>query len=79
MIIDAAQLLHFKVVLGVTNYGNDLLEQHITLDVVDHQEEARVVWDVDRVYLVVLIKLEKLHHLAFQIDFLLCLFTDPLH
>ncbi len=79
MIIDVAQLLHFKVVLGVTDYGNDLLEQHITLDVVDHQEEAHVVQDVDHVHLVVLIKLEKLHHVALQSDFLLRLLVDPLH
>jgi hypothetical protein len=79
MIIDAAQLLHFKAVLGVTDRNNGLLERHATLDVVDRQEEACAVWDVDCVHFVVIIKLEELHRVTFQCDLLIRLFADPLH
>jgi hypothetical protein len=79
MIVDSAQLLHFKVVLGVMDRGNGLSEQHATLDVIDHHEEACVVWDVDHVHLVVLIELKEFHCVALQRDILLRLIMDPLH
>jgi hypothetical protein len=79
MIVDVAQLLYFKVVLGMTDRSNGLSERHAAPDIVDHQEETRVVQDVDYVHLVVLIKLEKLHHFELQSDLLLRLLIDPFH
>jgi hypothetical protein len=79
MIVDAAQLLYFKVVLGVTNCGNGLMERHATFDVVDHHGEVCPIWDVDHVHLVILIKLKEFHRVVFQRDILLCLLVDPFH
>jgi hypothetical protein len=79
MIIDATQLLHFKVVLGVTNRGSGLSERHVAHDIVNCQEETRVIRDVEHVHLVVIIKLEELHRVALQNDLLLHLLADPLH
>lgn len=79
MVVDAAQLLHFKVVLGVTDCGNGLLERHATLDVINHHEEACAVWDVDHVHLVVFIELKEFYRVAFQRDILLHLLVDSLH
>jgi len=79
MIVDFAQLLHFKAVLGVTDRDSGLLECHVVLDVVDHQEEAHAVWDVDHVHFVVLIELEELNRVALQSDLLFCLLADPFH
>ncbi len=70
MIIDAAQLLHFKAVLGVTNHNNGMSKQHAAPNVVDHQEEACFVRDIDHVHLVVFIELEKLHLITLQSDLL---------
>jgi hypothetical protein len=36
MIVDATQLLHFKAVLSVIDYGNSLSKRHATPDIVDH-------------------------------------------
>ncbi len=77
MIIDVAQLLHFKAVLGMTKHNNSLSKRHATPDVVDCQE-ARAIWDVDYVHLIVLIELEELHHVALQSNLLLCFLADPL-
>ncbi len=49
------------------------------IDVVNYQEEVCVVWDVDHVHIIVLIKLEELHRIVFQSNLLLCLFTDLFH
>ncbi|CAK9257745.1 unnamed protein product [Sphagnum jensenii] len=56
MIVDAAQLGHFKVVLGMTNHDSSLSKRHATPNVVNRQEEARVIRVVDRVHLIVLIE-----------------------
>jgi hypothetical protein len=72
LIIDATQLLHFKVVLGVTDHSSNLSKRHATPNIVDRQEEARVVWDVDRVHLIVLIELEELHRVTLQSNLFLC-------
>jgi hypothetical protein len=58
MIVDVAQLLHFNAILGVTDHGSDLSKWHATLDVVDREEEARAIWDIDCVHFVVLIELK---------------------
>jgi len=79
MIVDAAQILHFKAVLGLTDHNSDLSEWLITLDAIDCYEETRVVWHFDHVHFVVLIKLEELHCVALQSDLLLRLLADLLH
>lgn len=79
MIVDVAQFLYLKVVLGVKDRNNDLSKQHAAPNVVDQQEEAHVVLDVNRVHLIFIIELEKLHRVAFQSDLLFCLLVDPLH
>ncbi len=79
MIIDVAQLLHFKAILGVMDHNDSMSEQHVAPDVVDRQEETRVVQNVNCVHLVVIIELEELHCIVFQSDLLLRLLVDSLH
>jgi hypothetical protein len=79
MSVDAAQLLHFKAVLGVMNHGNGLSERHVAPDVVDSQKEAHAIWDVDRVHFVILIELEELHCVVLQSNLRLRLLVDLLH
>ncbi len=78
MIVDAAQLLHFKAVLGVTKRGSNMSKRHATPNVVNRQEEAYVIWDVDCVHLIVFIKLEELHRVTLQSNLLLYFLADPL-
>jgi hypothetical protein len=79
MIVDAAQLLHFKVVVNMMDRGNGLSKQHVAPNVVNRQEEALVVQDVDCVHLIILIELEELHYVVLQSDLLLYLLTDLFH
>ncbi len=79
VVIDAAQLLHFKAVLGMTNHYNGLLEQHATLSIINCQEKMHIVQDVDHEYLIVFIELEELHCVALQSNFLLGLLVDWFH
>jgi hypothetical protein len=79
MIIDVAQLLLLKAVLGVMDHDGSMSEQHVAPDVVDRQEEAHVVRNVNHVHLVVLIELEELHYIVFQNNLLLHLLTNLFH
>jgi hypothetical protein len=47
MIIDAAQLLHFKTILGVMDCDSVLSKQHATLHIGNLQEEAHVLRDIN--------------------------------
>ncbi len=78
MIIDVAQLLHFKVVLSVTYHGSSMLERHATTDVINYQKETCAVRDVNRVHFIVLIELEELHRIALQSNLLFYFLADPL-
>jgi hypothetical protein len=78
MIVDVAQLPHFKVVLGVTYHGSSMLERHATTDVINYQKETCVVRDVDRVHFIVLIELEELHRIALQSNRLFYFLANPL-
>jgi len=79
LIVDVAQLLHFKAVLSMMDHINNLLDRHAAPDVIDRQEEARAIRDVDSVHFVVLIELEEVHCATLQSDLFLHLLVDLLH